>query len=149
MKKSHPASQKSIFMITSNLGPVECWKDKKKVVEWVRRGVSVKIMAPVTSENLDIANQLLKICEVKHVPADYVETIIVDRQHLFQFKTLLSEEEPVALNSYFENTFYTNDSEYVEKTENMLTDIWNNCPDSIINYTQSCDSTTNDFGQTC
>jgi sugar-specific transcriptional regulator TrmB len=126
-------AQRSILMITSNLGLVECWKDKKKVLEWVQRGVSVKIMAPITSENLKTAHQLLKICEVKHVPADYIETIIVDGQHLFQFKTLSSGKEPVPLTSYFENTFYTNDSEYVEKTENMLTDIWNNAqiPSSI------------------
>jgi len=132
-EESTSTAQRSIFMITSNLGLVECWKDKKKVVEWVHRGVSVKIMAPITSENLKTAHQLLKICEVKHVPADYIETIIVDGQHLFQFKTLFSEKEPVLLTSYFENTFYTDDSEYVEKTENMLTDIWNNAqiPSSI------------------
>ena len=126
MMKSHLLLKRSIFMITSNLGLVECWKDKNKVVEWVQRGVSVKIMAPVTSENLEIANQLSKICEVKHVPADYVGTTIVDGQHLFQFKTLSSRKESLPLQSYFENTFYTNDSEFVEKTENMFNGIWNN-----------------------
>ena len=120
------SAERSIFMITSNSGLAECWKDRSKVIEWVQRGVSVKILAPITSENLKTAHQLLKICEVKHVPADYVETTIVDRQHLFQFKTLSSGKEPLPLPTSFENTFYTNDSEYVEKTENMLTDIWNN-----------------------
>lgn len=120
------SAKKSIFMITSSLGLGECWKDRDKVVEWVQRGVSVKIMAPVTSEKIEIANQLSKICEVKHVPADYVGTTIVDGQHLFQFKTLSSRKESPPLLSYFENTFYTNDSEFVEKTENMVNGIWNN-----------------------
>jgi sugar-specific transcriptional regulator TrmB len=120
------SAKRSIFIVTSNLGLVEFWKDKNKVVEWVQRGVAVKIMAPVTSENLKTAHQLLDICEVKHVPADYVGTTIVDGQHLFQFKTLSSGKETVLLPSYFENTFYSNDSDYVEKTENMLSDIWNN-----------------------
>ncbi len=119
-------AQRSIFMIASNLGLVECWKDRNEVLAWVQRGVSVKIMAPVTSENLEIANQLSKICEVKNVPADYVGTTIVDGQHLFQFKTLSSRKESLPLLSYFENTFYTNDSEYVEKAENMFNGIWNN-----------------------
>ena len=119
-------AKRRIFIITSNLGLVECWKDKNRVVEWVQRGVSVKIMAPVTSENLEIANQFSKICEVKHVPADYVGTTIVDGQHLFQFKTLSSRKESLPLLSYFENTFYTNDSEFVEKAENMFNGIWNN-----------------------
>jgi sugar-specific transcriptional regulator TrmB len=120
------SAKRSIFMITSNLGLVECWKDKNKVVEWVQRGVAVKIMAPVTSENLKIAHQLLEICEVKHVPTDYVGTTIVDGQHLFQFKTFSSSKQTLPLLSYFENTFYTNDSEFVEKTENIFNGIWNN-----------------------
>jgi sugar-specific transcriptional regulator TrmB len=118
--------QRSIFLITSNLGFAEWGKDEKRIVEWVQRGVSVKIMAPITSENLKAAHQLLKICEVKHVPADYVETIIVDGQHLFHFKTLSSSKQSLPFLSYFENTFYTNDSEFVEKTENMFNVIWNN-----------------------
>ena len=117
----------SILMITSNLGLIECWKERNKVIEWVKRGVSVKIMAPVTNENLEIAHQLSKICEVKHVPADYVGITIVDGQHLFQFKTLtFGKKYLLNLQSYFENTFYTNDFEYVEKTENMFNGIWNN-----------------------
>ena len=120
------SAKKSIFLITSNLGLVECWKDREKVMEWVQKGVSVKIMAPVTSEKIEIANKLSKICEVKHVPADYVGTTIVDGQHLFQFKTLSSRKESQPLLSYFENTFYTNDSEFVEKTENMVNGIWSN-----------------------
>jgi len=120
------SAKKRIFLITSNFGLVECLKDKSKLVEWVQRGVTVKILASVTSENLKAAHQLLKICEVKHVPADYVGTTIVDGQHLFQFKPLSSRNETLPSQSYFENTFYTNDSEYVKKTENMFNSIWNN-----------------------
>ena len=45
---------------------------------------------------------------------------------LFQFKTPPPEEEKLRSIPYFENTFYTDDSEYVTKTENMLNDIWRN-----------------------
>jgi sugar-specific transcriptional regulator TrmB len=120
------SSSRNIFMVTSSLGLGECWKDRNKIVEWVQRGVSVKIMAPITSENFEIANKLSKICEVKHSPADYVGTTIVDSQHLFQFKSPTSRKELQQLMSYFENTIYSDDFEFVQKTENMLKDIWNN-----------------------
>jgi sugar-specific transcriptional regulator TrmB len=120
------SAKRSIYMITSNLGLVECLKNRTKVVDWVQRGISVKIMAPVTSKNLNTAHQLLKICEVKHVPADYVGTTIVDGKHLFQFKTLSTGKETPSPVLYFQNTFYTNDSEYVEKAENMFNGVWNN-----------------------
>ena len=119
------SAKRNIFMITSNLGLVNCWKDKNRALDWIQRGISVKIMAPVTNENLEIAHQLSKIFEVKHVPADYVGTTIIDGQHLFQFKNSPIDQEELKA-PYFENTFYTNDSKYVEKVENMVSDIWNN-----------------------
>jgi hypothetical protein len=68
----------------------------------------------------------MKTCEVKHVPAGYVGATIVDSQHLFQFKTPENLNKMQRSISYFENTIYTDDSEYVKKTENMLEDIWKN-----------------------
>ena len=113
-------------MVTSSLGIIEYWKDKNLTADWIQNGVSVKIMAPITNENLETARQFSKISEIKHVPADYVGTTIVDGQHIFQFKTISSKKEVLPSESYFENTFYTNDPEYVKKAENMLYGIWNN-----------------------
>jgi len=116
------SARKSIFALTSSAGLIERWTSEALVREWVNRGVSVRIMAPVTMESLEAARKLKKICEVKHVPMGYVETTIVDGQHLFQFKSpSLEKPESIPL---FENTFYTNDSEHVKKTENMLSHIW-------------------------
>lgn len=128
-KKYHEAmhsAKEEIVMMTSSKGLVACWKGRSLVREWTKRGVSVRIMAPITSENLEAAQQLLKCCEVRHVPVGYLGTTIVDGQHLFQFKNPPPEEEELRSIPYFENTFYTNDFEYVEKTKNMLNDIWKN-----------------------
>lgn len=122
------SAKEEIVMMTSSKGLVSCWKGKSLVREWVQRGVSVRIMAPITSENLGVAQQLLKCCEVRHVPIGYVGTTIVDGKHLFQFKNPPPEEEELRSIQYFENTFYTNDLEYVEKTKKMLNDIWRNTP---------------------
>jgi sugar-specific transcriptional regulator TrmB len=106
---------KEILMVASSTGLIELCKNKRLVTECTKRGVSVKIMAPITGQNLKAAQQLLKFCEVRHVPAGYLETTIVDGQHLFQFKN--SEQ-------IFENVFYTSDYDYVEKTRNMLSAMW-------------------------
>jgi HTH-type transcriptional regulator, sugar sensing transcriptional regulator len=113
---------KSVFLLTSSAGLKDCWESENLVQEWVKRGVSVRIMAPVTAETLGAARQLMKICEVKHVPLGYVETTIVDGQHLFQFMS--SGSVSAKSNLSFENMFYTNNFDRVKKTENMLFHIW-------------------------
>jgi len=128
-RKYHEAmrsAKEEIVMITSSRGLIACLKGSSLVRDSTKRGVSVKIMAPITSENLDASQQLLQCCEVRHVPTGYLGTTIIDGQHLFQFKNPPPDEEALRSISYFENTFYTNDSEYVTKTKNMLNDIWKN-----------------------
>jgi HTH-type transcriptional regulator, sugar sensing transcriptional regulator len=115
-----------IVMMTSSNGLLACWKNKDSLNEWTRKGIFVRIMAPITNENLEAAQQLLKICEVRHIPAGYLGTTIVDGTHLFQFKNPPSEDDLLETIPYFENTFYTNDSEYIEKTKKMLNVIWEN-----------------------
>jgi hypothetical protein len=74
-------------------------------------------MAPIVSENLKAALELSESLEVRHVPASYLITTVVDSKHLFQFKnSSLGEEAPHSLPS-FENTFYTSDIEFIEKQE--------------------------------
>ncbi|HLN88780.1 MAG TPA: helix-turn-helix domain-containing protein [Candidatus Binatia bacterium] len=120
------SAKSSIFILTSSTGIVEYWKNRNQAENWVQKGVSVRIMAPIMNENIEATRQLMKIFEVKHVPVGYVGTTIVDSQHLFQFKTPMTQKELQRSMSYFENTIYTDDSEYVKKTENMLNDIWKN-----------------------
>ena len=120
------SAKSSIFVLTSSSGLFEFWKNKNQAENWVQKAVSVRIMAPIMNQNLEAAQQLMKIFEVKHVPAGYVGTTIVDSQHLFQFKTPETPKKLQQSRSYFENTIYTDDSEYVKKTENMLNDIWKN-----------------------
>ena len=128
-KKYHEvmrSAEKEVVMMTSAKGLISCWKGRSIVKEWAQRGVTVRIMAPITSENLEVAQQLLKCCEVRHIPIGYLGTTIVDRRHLFQFKNPPPEKEKLRAMPYFENTFYTDDSEYVTKTKNTIDDIWRN-----------------------
>ena len=49
--------------------------------------------------------------------------MIVDRQHLFIFKAP-SLNEKINVPFYLTNMFYTNDKKYVERTNQLLEDIW-------------------------
>ena len=118
-------AEKEIVMITS-LESFRVLMKNTKLKESAENDVSIKIMAPITVENLRIAQELSDYCEVKHLPASYLRTTLVDGSHLFQFKTPDSEQEKTESSQYFENTFYTNDPEYIHKTETMLNELWRN-----------------------
>jgi hypothetical protein len=116
-------AKEEIIMMTSPAGITAAWNVMPQIKEWAERGVSIKIMAPITIENLDAARQLSKYCEVRHVPTTYLETTIVDGTHLFQFRNPTKqgarEAEP-----FFENTFYSSDPEHVGKVKKTLNDVW-------------------------
>ena len=114
-----------ITILTSARGLIETWREIDQLRDIVRRGLSVEIMAPVTRENFEAAQQLASCCEVRHVSTSYLRTTIVDGKHLFQSRNVHSDKENEPLLS-FENSFYTNDLEYVNKTTSLLDDIWKN-----------------------
>ncbi len=130
VKKKHREilrlARQSIVVLTSSNGLVEACKDLSRLRNWIEKGVSVKFMAPVVKENWLEAKQLSKICQIKHVPINYLETMIVDGKHLFHFKRSFSEQENASPISRFDNSSYTNDTEWVGKIRATLDDIWKN-----------------------
>jgi sugar-specific transcriptional regulator TrmB len=128
-KKYHETLQSAkeeIMLMTTSKGLIEHWKHKELLEKWAKSGACVKIMAPIVRENSEAAEELLKVCAVRHVPENYLVTTMVDGKHLFQFKTPPSEQEKLDSMARFENTFYTNEFEYVEKMKTTLNDIWKN-----------------------
>ncbi len=113
-----------ILIITSSEGLIRLSEKKSQLKEWSERGVSIKIMAPIVTENLDVTQQLLKWSEVRHIPLGYFETIIIDGKHLFQFKPTSPTKRSLHEMAYFENILYTNDLNHIQKTKNLLYDIW-------------------------
>ena len=119
------AAKDEIVMLTSPEGLSEVWKNIVQLKERVSKGVSIKILAPITSGNLEAAIQLSKCCEVRHFAASYLRTTVIDNQHLFQFRNSEPGQGKYSTEN-FANTFYTNDSGHVEETRNMLNEIWEN-----------------------
>jgi sugar-specific transcriptional regulator TrmB len=120
------SAKKEIVIMTSSKGLLALGKNMPLLKELTNRGVSIRIMTSIVNENLEAAQQLKKHCEVRHVADVYLGATIVDGQNFFQFKNPPSDLENVESLDYFENTFYTNDAEYVRKTEHMINEIWNN-----------------------
>ncbi|MBA4464328.1 MAG: hypothetical protein H2B01_09170, partial [Nitrosopumilaceae archaeon] len=119
------SAKKEIVMIASLENLLDLWKEAG-LKERVEQDVSIKIMTPITVENLRNVQQLSRTCEVRHLPASYLRTTLVDGLHLFQFKTPISEEGKQTTLGRFENAFYTNDPEYIDKTKTMLYEVWRN-----------------------
>jgi sugar-specific transcriptional regulator TrmB len=118
------SAKEEIFVITSSNGLIRLLNEKSSFREWSNKGVNIRIMTPIIGENLNVAQELLEFGEVRHVPMGFLVTTIIDGKHLFQFKNP-PPEKPETM-EHFENTFYTNDREYVEKMKNMLNNIWKN-----------------------
>jgi sugar-specific transcriptional regulator TrmB len=124
--KTIQSAKEEILIITSTRGLLESYEKMPFLSERAKMGVSVKIMAPIVSENLNAAQQLAKFCLVKHVPIGYLGTTIVDGIHLFQFNDDYPRTEDYETKQYFKETFYSNKSEYIEKTKIIFNDIWEN-----------------------
>jgi hypothetical protein len=99
-------SKNDILIITSSEGLLNFEMKIDLVKKWCKSGVTVKIMAPITRENLNFTHVLLEFCEIRHIPAVYREITIVDSQLFFQFNnpSLTNIEEA----NNFQNVFFTN-----------------------------------------
>ncbi len=118
------SAEKEIIILTSPKGVIRTWKNKALLKNWQEKSVCVKIMAPVTSENLEAARELSKHVAIKHIAACHSRITIVDGKHLFQFKTPLPDQEKLEGIQHFESTIYTNELEYVQRTKDVLNGIW-------------------------
>jgi sugar-specific transcriptional regulator TrmB len=117
-------AEKEIVIMTSARHLISFWEQKPPLKKWKEKGISVKIMTPITKENFEVAGQLSRFSEVRHAALSQMGTTLVDAKYLFQFKTpLIGQKEP-NYNSPFKPQFYTDDLEYVSKVRVMLDDLW-------------------------
>jgi sugar-specific transcriptional regulator TrmB/CBS domain-containing protein len=88
-----------------------------------QRGVKFAVMTSIDLDNLEAAKKLSELYEVKHVSIGYLTMMLADGRDLFIFKAPPLEdasESPF----YLRNVFYTNDRMFVERTSELLNDIW-------------------------
>ena len=111
-------AKKEIIMVLPSKELVEYWKKPAILKSLSEKGVHFRIMTPISRKNLDASMDLLGYVEVRHVPNEYVKTILIDDKHLFQFKF---EKKNIQKNSKefekHEQTIYSNDFDFVKKNK--------------------------------
>jgi len=98
----------------------------QRIRSQMQKNLSIRIMSPIINENLRSAKKLLTYGEVRHIPRNFIETTIIDGEHLFQFNKSQSIAEGSKNAQNINYTFYTNNGEYVRKTTSMLEYVWKN-----------------------
>jgi sugar-specific transcriptional regulator TrmB len=119
------SAKEEIIAMTSCEGLLDFRKRIDLLRELSNKGVSVKIMAPITRENWQPIQELLRYCSIRHTPTTHIESTIIDGKHLIQSKNQPPYEENRERIPYF-GTFDTTDREYVEKIKSKLDDLWRN-----------------------
>ena len=115
-------TKKEIMLISSSVGVNKLW-DSNLFQECTKRGVKFRIMAPIDLDNLGAAQEVSKFYKVKHVSISFLTMMVADSKHLFIFKAPSLEEKMISP-FYLRNAFYTNDTKYVERANELLKDIW-------------------------
>jgi len=118
-------TKNEIVLISSSAG-INKISDNDPYQKYAQKDVKIRIMAPIDLDNLEAAQRLSRLYEIKHVSITYLTMMIADSRHLFMFKAPFLEEESAEGQSPFHlrNTFYTNDQKYVERATELLRDIW-------------------------
>ncbi|MEJ2242547.1 MAG: hypothetical protein P8Y18_10470, partial [Candidatus Bathyarchaeota archaeon] len=117
---------KEIIIVTSSGGLFDIEKEVNLVKNWHNNGVSVKIMAPIIADNFNAYTKLADYCEVRHISQNFLNTVIIDGKHLFQFNTSRPNGTEIKIHPNISNTSYTNDSKHIKNTKKMLESLWKN-----------------------
>lgn len=118
------SAKEEIIKITSAEGLIEP-KHTTLMKDAAKRGVTVKIMTPITKETWQTAQELSKYCSIKHAPIGDLEITIVDGKHLIQSKDQQPFDAKGERIPYF-GTHFIYEQNYVKKTRNILDQIWRN-----------------------
>ena len=116
------SAKEEIIELTSSEGLADLVKRLPLLKNCAKKGVAIKIMAPITSDNVEGAKQLSKNFEVRHAPVSYLKTTIIDEQHLFQSRATFEDNAESPPRFYISH--YTNDQEYITNRKRILTNLW-------------------------
>jgi sugar-specific transcriptional regulator TrmB/CBS domain-containing protein len=116
------SARKDVVIIASSQS-VNRLAEDDPLISFFRKGLKIRLMASIDLDNLEPAQKLAKHYEIKHVPISYLTMMLVDNKHLFMFKNPpLNDFAESAF--YLPDTFYSTDTSQIERTSEMLNDIW-------------------------
>jgi len=116
------SANKEILIMTSSEGLIGLYKNLDSLKDLAEKDVSIKVLAPIVNKNLEATQHLSKFCEIRHTPLSYVQTTLVDGEHLFQFKTPPFSQR-MSESSIFESIFkshFCESGSIFRKTSNIF-----------------------------
>jgi CBS domain-containing protein len=116
-------AKEDVIAITSSQG-INSILENDLFAKYRKKGLKFRIMASIDLDNLEAAKKLSNSYQIKHVPINYLTTMIIDNKNLFIFKSPPQNEWTSELPFYMGDTFSTNDPRSIERTSEMLNDIW-------------------------
>jgi sugar-specific transcriptional regulator TrmB/CBS domain-containing protein len=116
-------AKKDVVIITSSQG-INRLAEDDPLIKYFKPELKVRVMASIDLDNLEPAQKLAKIYEIKHVPISYLTMMLVDDKHLFMFKTPPLSDFGAESVFFLADTFYSSDASQIERTSEMLDDIW-------------------------
>ena len=116
------SAKDEVIELTSSEGLIDLEKERPLLKNCAKKGILIKIMAPITSENFEIAKELSKYFEVRHAPVSYLKTTVVDGKYLFQSKATFEDDKVIP--PHFQNSYCTDDYEWIEKMVKILKHLW-------------------------
>jgi sugar-specific transcriptional regulator TrmB/CBS domain-containing protein len=117
------SAKKDVVIITTSQS-INRLADDDPLLKYFRPELNVEIMASIDLDNLEPAQKLARQFDVKHVPISYLTMMLVDDKHLFMFKTPPLSDFEAESAFYYTDTFYSTDPSQIERTSEMLSDIW-------------------------
>lgn len=112
-------AKKEIIMLTTSTGMIDLQKNFKTLEDWHKKGLILKIMAPITGENIYAAKQIAEICPVRHIPKGHMRITLVDESQLFRFAE--------------DHMLLVDDTNYINKLKMAIDEMWRNAqpPSSV------------------
>jgi sugar-specific transcriptional regulator TrmB/CBS domain-containing protein len=117
------SAKRDVIVITSSQS-INRLAENDPIVKHLRKDLNTRIMASIDLDNLEPAQKLANDYEVKHVPISYLTMMLVDNKHLFMFKMPPLSDFGIESAFYLADTFYSSDPSQIERTSEMLDDIW-------------------------
>ncbi len=131
-EESMNSAKKSVLILTSIDGLMDFASNIELLKVWSSRGIPVKIMAPITADNFKKAQELMQFCEIRHIPNSISRGfVLIDGKELFQLYSPIKVEQKTSTRPL---VGFTNNVEFVKRTETMLKELWKNAVvPSIVN----------------
>ncbi len=117
------SAKKEIVIITTSQS-INRLAENDPIVDYFKKGIKTQIMASIDLDNLEPAQKLSALYEIKHVPISYLTMMLVDKKHLFMFKAPPLSDVGTESAFPFVDTFYSSDPGQIERVSEMLDDIW-------------------------